>query len=61
MSKNIIETLESKGIKVPEHHIPLLINQWKAFQQLKKNPNFTKLADQDIGLKNIPGGIEYEQ
>lgn len=56
MSQNIIDVLENKGIRVPEHHVQLLIKQWEAFQQLKNNPNFTKLADQDIGLKNIPGG-----
>lgn len=56
MNQNIIEVLKIKGIKVPEHHVKPLLNQWEAFQQLKNNPKFTSLADQDIGVRNIPGG-----
>ena len=56
MAENIIKALENKGIKVPEHHIQLLLAQWEAFQQLKKNPYLTQLADDDIDLKFVPGG-----
>lgn len=61
MNQNVIEILKSKSIKVPEHHVKPLIAQWEAFQQLKAHPMFVNLADQDIGVRNIPGGDKYEQ
>lgn len=60
MSENIFGILEKKGIAVPEHHIQLLMAQWQAYEQLKSNPNLEKLADQDIGLTHVPGGLRNE-
>lgn len=56
MADQILKTLESKGIRVPEHHIQPLIAQWEAYQQMKKNADTVKHADYDIGLKHVPGG-----
>lgn len=56
MSESVIESLEKKGIVVPEHHIKTLVAQWEAYQQLRSSPYLEKLAEYDIGLKHLPGG-----
>ncbi len=55
MNESIVKVLEKKGIQVPAHHVEPLMAQWEGYQQLKNSLDFAKLADNDIGLRHIPG------
>ncbi len=60
MKLSIQEKLEDKGITVKEGHLPLLQTRWDAIQALKKRIDSANLDDEDISLRNTPGGDHIE-
>lgn len=59
MNRTILETLENKGIRVPDHHVQPLLHQWGNYEKLKESTRKAKLADYDIGLNFLCEG-EHE-
>ena len=56
MAEGIHRILEERGIKVPEAHQDMLVQQMKAVQQLRETVDNSQLKDFDMGLAHVPGG-----
>ncbi|GEB33892.1 MULTISPECIES: hypothetical protein [Brevibacillus] len=56
----ILDSLETKGVRVPKEHLDELEMRWQGIVSLKQETEAALLDDHDIALRNIPGGDHLE-
>ncbi|MDJ0332597.1 hypothetical protein [Planococcus sp. S3-L1] len=56
MVEGIHKILEERGIRVPEEHQEMLVQQMQAVQKLRETVDSSKLKGFDMALTHVPGG-----
>lgn len=61
MDKKVTSLLADQGIVVNEKEAQQIAEQWESIERLKKSISEAKLAEDNIGLVNHPGGVNSNE
>lgn len=61
MDKKVTSLLANQGIAVNEKEAQQIAEQWESIERLKKSISEAKLAEDNIGLVNHPGGVNSNE